>query len=103
MNAKSHPMYASYEVIKDESTYFNAGAIAIIIGKNNSVYNMFLFFPAWDDSGKIGSVAIYGRSLEGHKQAIERSMQIFGLPVESVEWDTGMERFLNVTLKDYNL
>lgn len=101
MNAKSHPMYKGYAVRKDEVTYSNGGAIAIILQSPNGSMNMFLFYPAYDGSGKIGSCAIYGFSLSGHKQAIERSMSLFGLPVESVDWDEGMERFLDVTLKDY--
>lgn len=103
LNAKAQPMYASHQIIKDETSYADGGAIAIMVGKNGQLLNMFLFYPAYDGSGKIGSCAIYGNFLEGHKQAIERSMQLFNLPVESVEWDQGMETFLDVTLKDYNL
>lgn len=103
LNAKLHPMYTGYEIIKDENTYADGGAIAVMVGKSNHLINMFLFYPACDNSGKIGSVAIYGSSLPGHKQAIERSMQLFGLPVESVDWDEGIEVFLDVTLEDYNL
>ena len=102
-NAKLHPSYANYNVIKDAASYSRNGAIAIKIESPSKARNMFLFCPAADGSGKIGSVAIYGVQLEGHKRAIERSMTIFGLPVESVEWDNGFERFLDVTLKDYIL
>lgn len=35
------------------------------------------------------------------KSAIERSMNLFGLPVESINWDAGYEKFLDVTLADY--
>ncbi|MDE7025813.1 MAG: hypothetical protein K2O88_08045 [Paramuribaculum sp.] len=101
MNAKNHPMYADYNVIKDEASYADAGAIAIRLDSPRGAMNMFLFYPAYDGSGKIGSCAIYGGQLEGHKNAIERSMKLFGLPVESVEWDEGYERFLDVTLKEY--
>lgn len=101
VNAKNHPMYAGYNVTKDEASYFDAGAIAIILQSPRGNSNMFLFYPAYDGSGKIGSCAIYGANLEGHKQAIERSMTLFGLPVDLVEWDEGIERFLDVTLEDY--
>lgn len=101
VNAKSHPMYAGYNVTKDEASYFDAGAIAIILQSPRGSSNMFLFYPACDASGKIGSCAIYGANLAGHKQAIERSMSLFGLPVDSVEWDEGIERFLDVTIEDY--
>lgn len=101
VNAKGHPMYAGYNVVKDEASYFDAGAIAIKLESPKGLMNMFLFYPACDGSGKIGSCAIYGFQLEGHKQAIERSMKLFGLPVETVEWDEGYEKFLDVTLEDY--
>lgn len=101
MNAKSHPMYAGYNIVKDEISYSDAGAIAIRVDSPRGVMNMFLFYPAYDNSGKIGSCAIYGYQLEGHKRAIENSMKLFGLPVESVEWDEGYERFLDVTLEEY--
>jgi len=101
MNAQSHPMYAGYNVIKDEVSYFDAGAIAIKLESPRGFMNMFLFYPACDGSGKIGSCAIYGFQLSGHKAAIERTMTLFGLPVDSVEWDEGFGRFLVVTLEDY--
>lgn len=100
-NAKSHPMYAGYNVSKDEVSYSDAGAIAIILQSPRGNSNMFLFYPACNASGKIGSCAIYGTNLTGHKQAIERSMTLFGLPVDSVDWDEGLERFLDVSIKNY--
>lgn len=101
VNAKSHPMYAVYSVEKDEVSYADAGAIAIILRSPSGRANMFLFYPACDASGKIGSCAIYGVNLIGHKQAIERTMTLFGLTVDSVDWDEGIERFLDVTLAGY--
>lgn len=102
VNAKNHPMYSSYIVEKDAVTYADAGAVAILLGNSrHTVRNLFLFYPASDDSGQIGSVAIYGTTLEGHKEAIEKSMKIFGLPVQSIEWEQGKETFLDVTLKKY--
>ena len=101
VNAKNHPMYAAYEVEMDSVQYADAGAIAIKISQYGMPKNMFLFYPAVDNSGNIGSIAIYGAALAGHKQAIERSMQVFGLPVDSIEWDEGYEKFLDVTLADY--
>lgn len=99
LNTKNHPMYASYSIEKDEISYDNA--IAIIVSKNDTVINMFLFCPSEINNGKIGSVAIYGQQLEGHKQAIERSMLLFGLPVEEIVYDEGKELFLDVRLSDY--
>ena len=81
VNAKNHPMYSSYIVEKDTLTYADAGAVAILLGNSrHTLQNMFLFYPAPDGSGRIGSVAIYGTTLEGHKNAIERSMLIFHFP-----------------------
>lgn len=103
LNARNHPMYASYQIIKDETKYSDGGAIAITISKGDRPMNMFLFYPACNDSGNIGSVAIYGSSLPGHKQAIEKTKKLFGLPVESVDWDEGVEIFLDVIIQDYSL
>lgn len=102
VNAKNHPMYSSYIVEKDALTYADVGAVAILLSnREHTLQNMFLFYPAPDGSGQIGSVAIYGTTLEGHKEAIERSMQIFGLPVEMIQWEHGKETFLDITLKKY--
>ena len=94
-------MYQGYEVIKDDISYSDAGAIAIKLFSLTGAGNMFLFYPSIYGSGKIGSCAIYGIQLSGHKNAIERSMTLFGLPVKSINWDEGIERFLDVTLEDY--
>lgn len=101
VNAMSHQMYAGYKVSKDERTYSYAGAIAIKVISPSGLGNMFLFYPTCDGRGNIGSCAIYGAQLSGHKHAIESSMSLFGLPVESVEWDNGVERFLDVTIANY--
>lgn len=101
MNAKNHPMYQGYEIIKDVTSYSDAGAVAIKLLSPKGASNMFLFYPSLNGSGKIGSCSIYGFQLSGHKNAIERSMTLFGLPVQSVDWDEGIERFLDVTLEDY--
>lgn len=101
VNANSHPMYANYDIEKDVESYADAGAVAIKVLKNGRAINMFLFYPACDGSGKIGSCAIFGNQLDGHKSAIERSMLLFGLPVKTVTWDEGIERFIDVTIRDY--
>lgn len=101
VNAKQHPMYASFEIQKDSESYADAGAVAIKILKSNQPINMFLFYPSCDGSGRVGSCAIYGTHLDGHKAAIERSMQIFGLPVESIVVDEGLEKFLDISIKKY--
>ena len=101
VNTINHPSYSNYKIYKDEATYAPAGAIALILTSPKGSQNMFLFYPALDGSGRIGSCAIYGALLNGHKTAIERSMRLFGLEVESIKWDEGIERFLDVTLCEY--
>lgn len=99
-NARNHTMYVSYQIELDRASYFDAPSNGVKIAMNGSFVNMFLFYPAPDNSGKFGSVAIYGASLNDHKAAVERSMNLFGLLVESVSWDEGYEKFLDVVL-DY--
>lgn len=84
---------------KDEVSY--VGAIAIRVYQNEGLVNQFLFYPNGD--GKIESITIFGAAIKGHKDSIEGSMKVFGLPVESIEIDrmNGQE-FLEVTLEDYN-
>lgn len=90
----------SFEFVKDEVTYI--GAIAIKVYKNAGLINQFIFYPTYD--GKIESISIFGLQINGHKEAIESSMKVFGLPVESVEVDNMNDQdFLEVTLEDYNL
>ena len=101
VNLSHPPTYASFCIEKDEASYAFQGGIAIKVSRNGRLVNMFLFFGS--PSGKIGSCAIYGSSLSGHKAAIERNMNFFGLPVLSVSFDEGFERFLDVILEDYNL
>lgn len=101
-NFQCNPMYVAYRIEKNEILYSDAGAIAIILFKNEVIVNMFLFYPSPSYNGKIDSIAIYGSQLEGHKRIIESSMKIFDLPVERVEWDEGIEKFVDVTLQDYD-
>ncbi len=100
LDLKYHPMYSSYEIIKDEASYSDAGAIAIKVKLNWSPVLMFLFYPSYGN-GNIDSIAVYGNGLDAQKRAIESSMQIFGLPVKSIKWDRGIERFLDVALDSY--
>jgi hypothetical protein len=89
----------NFNFVKDEVTYI--GAIAIKVYKNGGLINQFIFYPTHD--GKIESISIFGLQVHGHKESIENSMKIFGLPVESVEVDNMNDQdFLEVTLEDYN-
>ena len=90
----------NFNFVKDEVTYI--GAIAIKVYKNGGLINQFIFYPTHD--GKIESISIFGLQIYVHKESIENSMKIFGLPVESVEVDNMNDQdFLEVTLEDYNL
>ena len=95
---KAIPMYLKYEI---NSYLYDAkgGVHAIMLLSNNSPVSLFLFYPG--SEGEINSIAIYGASLEGHLRAIKSSMTIFGLLVESVEMDYGIEPFVDVYLKKY--
>lgn len=89
----------NFNFVKDEVTYI--GAIAIKVYKNGGLINQFIFYPTHD--GKIESISIFGLQIYGHKESIENSMKIFGLPVESVDVDNmNGQDSLEVTLKDYN-
>lgn len=92
---KSNPAYNSYS-IKSYCYDFMAGVHAIEIAKNGDIINLFLFYPWF--KGEIESIAIYGYNLTGHYNAIKSSMTIFGLPVDSVDLESGLERFIDVHL-----
>ena len=91
---KNHPAYSSYTI--KSYCYDLTGVHAIEIEKNGDKVNLFLFYPSLD--GKIESIAIYGYNLMGHYNAIKSSMKIFGLPVNTVEMDSGIESFIDVHL-----
>ena len=88
-------LYSTYD-IKSYRYDFKTNAHAIELRKNGLPINLFLFYP-WTN-GEIESIAIYGQNLVGHLNAIKSSMTIFGLPVESVEMDGGIEPFIDVHL-----
>lgn len=97
-NARNHPMYQSYQI----SAYcgdWRTGVQIVDISKNGDTINQFHFFPGI--SGEIESIAIYGRNLSGHLNAIRSSMSIFGLPVASAEMDSGYSDFVDVYLENY--
>lgn len=97
-NARNHPMYKSYQI----SSYcgdWRTGVQIVDISKNGDTVNQFHFYPGIN--GKIESIAIYGRNLNGHLNAIRSSMSIFGLPVASVEMDAGFSDYVDVYLDNY--
>ena len=92
---RNYPAYAAYS-IRSYAYGIRTGAHALEITRNSQLVNLLLFMPGID--GKIESVAVYGSNLRGHLNAIKSSMTIFGLPVESVEMDGGIEPFIDVHL-----
>ena len=60
--------------------------------------NLFLFFP--DLNGKIESIALYGSNLQGHYNAMHRSMMAFGMRITSISMEYGESDFLDIYI-DY--
>ena len=77
------------------------GRLICYLHKNiGQVINLFLFYPQYGGSGKIGSIALYGANLQGHYNAMRSSMTAFGMPISDIQFDSGIETFLDITL-DY--
>ena len=95
-NFQRTPIYANYDV----TTYRNPnGVISLEVEKNGNLVNRFDFY-ADGQSGRIGSIAIYGISLKGHADAIKSSMKVFGLPVSDVLYEFDL---VDVTLENYDV
>lgn len=96
---RNYPAYAAYDI---KSYCYNAmaGIHALEITRNNQAVNLFLFYPATNRSGKIGSIAVYGASLQGHYNAMRSSMMAFGMPITDISIESGNETFLDVYI-DY--
>ena len=96
---KNHPTYATY-TIRSYCYDVRAGVHAIEVGKGAQLINLWLFCPG--SNGEINSIAVYGSYLQGHLNAIRRSMTVFGMPVESVDMDcSGMSDFVDIYIKEY--
>ncbi len=96
---RNYPAYSTYQ-IKSYLYDMHAGCHAIEISRNGQVINLFLFYPQYGGSGKIGSIALYGANLQGHYNAMRSSMTAFGMPISDIQFDSGIETFLDITL-DY--
>jgi hypothetical protein len=96
---RNYPAYSAYQ-IKSYLYDMRAGCHAIEISRNGQVINLFLFYPQYGGSGKIGSIALYGANLQGHYNAMRSSMTAFGMPISDIQFDSGIETFLDITL-DY--
>ena len=98
-NFRKYPAYAAYE-INNYTHSFQLGIQALEIKKNGQPVNLFLFSPATNGSGKIGSISIYGSNLQVHYNAIKRSMMAFGLRVTSISIERGMSDYVEIIV-DY--
>lgn len=96
---RNYPAYSAYQ-IKSYLYDMRAGCHAIEISRNGQVINLSLFYPQYGGSGKIGSIALYGANLQGHYNAMRSSMTAFGMPISDIQFDSGIETFLDITL-DY--
>ncbi len=76
------------------------GSYHITVSKNGTPRAQYLFYPG--DNGMIESIAIYGDWIKQDYEGMQQSNLIFGLPIESIEVEHGMETYLDVYLKDYS-
>ena len=88
--------YLSYD-IRNYQYDFRLGIQALEITKNGQPINLFLFSPSIN--GKIGSISIYGTGLQGHYNAIKRSMTAFGMKVSSISIENGMSDYVDVIIE----
>ena len=75
-----------------------AGVQALEVSKNGQSVNLFLFYP--DPNGKIGSIALYGTNLQGHYNAMRRTMMVFGMPISEINMEYGQSEYVDIYL-DY--
>ena len=89
--------------LREKSQYrfcqFKTDRSSITITKYGQPVNLFRFYESSEESGKLGSIAIYGFYLKEYYSAIKQAGSIFGLEVESVELDAGFDDFLDIYLK----
>ncbi len=90
-------MYASYD-IRNYPYDSRFGIHALEITRNGQPINLFLFSPSND--GKISSISIYGVGLQGHYNAIKRSMTAFGMKVKSISLESGMSDYVDVIIEN---
>jgi len=76
-----------------------SGTYTIDVISCGNIVNKFLFSAAYDNSGDIDSIAVYGQNLNMHHREISFNGSIFGLAVDRIETDCGYEPFLDVYLE----
>ena len=94
---RNYPAYAAYD-IRNYRYDLNSGVQALEISKNGQFINLFLFIP--DIDGKIESISVYGANLQGHYNAMRRSMMAFGMRISSISMESGMSDYVDIVL-DY--
>ena len=94
---RNFPAYSAYN-IRNYCYNLQDGVQALEISKNGRMVNLFLFFP--DMYGKIESIALYGSNLQGHYNAMRRSMTAFGMRITSIDIESGQSDYLDIYL-DY--
>ena len=94
---RNFPAYSAFE-IRNYCYDLKNGVQALEVSKNGRTVNLFLFFP--DFNGKIGSIALYGSNLQGHYNAMSRSMMAFGMRITSITKESGASDFLDIEI-DY--
>lgn len=96
---RNYPPFSSYQ-IKSYLYDMRAGCHAIEITNNGRLVNLYLFYPDASGNGKIGSIALYGIHLQAHYNTMRTSMNIFGMPISEISFDSGIETFLDIYI-DY--
>lgn len=99
LNLQNHPHYLACEIKLNRRSLAN-DTYEIDIYKFGKQINKFIFYPAINYSGKIGSLAIYGSFLNEYLYAIRSAGSIFGIKIESITRDAGFEDYLDIYL-DY--
>lgn len=94
---RNYPAYSSYS-IRNYCYDMRAGVQALEVSKNGQSVNLFLFYP--DPNGKIGSIALYGTNLQGHYNAMRRTMMVFGMPISEINMEYGQSEYVDIYL-DY--
>lgn len=96
---RNYPAYSAYS-IRNYCYDARAGIQALEVTKNGQSVNLFLFYPDASGNGKIGSIALYGAGLQGHYNAMRRSMMAFSMPISEINMEYGQSDYLDIYL-DY--
>lgn len=95
-NFRANPSYSSFQI----RTFLYQGVHAIEITRNGNKINLLLFYPEVNNSGKIGSIAMYGANLLEHYNTMKTSNKAFGMQIYDISLEGGMSPFIDIYL-DY--